>query len=347
MGLFVSSIAAANPIHPADNRPSHLNSVDKDPNGDYLVSSRHNKAIYKISGLDGSILWQLGGKSSSFAMDYEFNFQHNAQFLSENGTTTYISFYDNGSDDAPPPAGETKLGYESFSSGMVVSVDIVANTSTLAERYVTPGMQLSESQGNLQSLPAGNKFMGMGALPYAVEFTPNTTGTAQVVFYAQLKNTNSDPFYSFRSYKFPWSAQPATPPDLFVYAHNCSTAPVFYASWNGATEVARWRFSVGNSITGPFRHVGSVPKSGFETSTSFPQGNFELFAMAQALDARGRVLGESKAVKAFVPAASLQGCDDFSCGARFNYTGAETTVCDDSVCKGGRYSRGHGCGKGY
>lgn len=339
MGLLVSLASPITPIHSANNWPSHINSVDKDPNGDYLVSGRHVKTIFKISGGTGSILWQLGGKSSSFTTDYTFNFQHNARYLAETDSTTTISLYDNGSDDAPPPSGQSKPGYEAFSSGMVVSIDTVANTSTLMERYISPGRQLSDSQGNLQSLPSGNKFMGMGSVHYAVEFTTNATGNAEVVFYAHLNNTDGRAFSSYRNYKFPWSAQPAAPPDLFVYAQNCFAAPVFYASWNGATEVASWRFRTGNGTTGPSSHVGTVPKSGFETSATFAGEGFALFAVAQALDAWGGVLGESEAVRAFVPAGSLGGCDGMSCGTSLNYTSAPTTTCDVPIRGVGRQGR--------
>ena len=38
----------------------HMNSVDKNADGDYLISARYTNAIYKISGKDGSIIWRFG-----------------------------------------------------------------------------------------------------------------------------------------------------------------------------------------------------------------------------------------------------------------------------------------------
>ncbi|KAL8399560.1 hypothetical protein RB594_000087 [Gaeumannomyces avenae] len=46
----------------------HINSVDKDDEGNYLVSGRHTLALYKISGRDGSLMWQLGGNGSNFSV---------------------------------------------------------------------------------------------------------------------------------------------------------------------------------------------------------------------------------------------------------------------------------------
>ena len=46
----------------------HINSIDADANGDYIVSGRHTWTIYKISRTDGSIQWRLNGKNSDFTM---------------------------------------------------------------------------------------------------------------------------------------------------------------------------------------------------------------------------------------------------------------------------------------
>ncbi|KAH9840428.1 arylsulfotransferase protein, partial [Teratosphaeria destructans] len=43
----------------------HMNSVAKNPAGDYLVSARWTNTLYKISGRTGRILWRLGGPRSS------------------------------------------------------------------------------------------------------------------------------------------------------------------------------------------------------------------------------------------------------------------------------------------
>jgi hypothetical protein len=34
----------------------HINSVDKDDAGDYLISARHTSTVYKFSGINGTIL---------------------------------------------------------------------------------------------------------------------------------------------------------------------------------------------------------------------------------------------------------------------------------------------------
>jgi hypothetical protein len=44
----------------------HINTVDKDPAGNYLVSGRLTRSIIYIIGTSGDIIWRLGGKRNDF-----------------------------------------------------------------------------------------------------------------------------------------------------------------------------------------------------------------------------------------------------------------------------------------
>jgi hypothetical protein len=76
----------------------HINPVDKDAPGDYLIS-RHTSTIYKISGTNGTILWQLSGTngstSFSLGLGLNFSYQHNARMRYQNATTTILTLFDN------------------------------------------------------------------------------------------------------------------------------------------------------------------------------------------------------------------------------------------------------------
>jgi hypothetical protein len=65
-------------------------------------------------------------------------------------------------------------------------------------------------------------------------------------------------------------------------------------SWNGATEVVRWRLEAG---PGPdaLEPVLTKPKQGFETSLPVPAGPG--VGVAVALDTQGRVLGRSNTLR--------------------------------------------------
>ncbi|KAK4506438.1 hypothetical protein PRZ48_000170 [Zasmidium cellare] len=64
----------------------HLNSVDKDDSGNYLISGRNTHSIIYIDGKTGEVLWTLGGKGNDFkdlSSGHVLNmaWQHDARFV--------------------------------------------------------------------------------------------------------------------------------------------------------------------------------------------------------------------------------------------------------------------------
>jgi hypothetical protein len=72
-------------------------------------------------------------------------------------------------------------------------------------------------------------------------------------------------------------------------------------SWNGSTEVAEWELLTGTDEAS-LAPVERVPKDGFETAVTIPDGAAAV--AVRALDARGAPLGTSRAV---VPDAVADG----------------------------------------
>lgn len=67
----------------------HINSVQKDELGNYLVSARNVHAIYYVDGNTKQILWTLGGKQNRFqdlsgGQALNFAWQHDARFVPAN-----------------------------------------------------------------------------------------------------------------------------------------------------------------------------------------------------------------------------------------------------------------------
>jgi len=94
---------------------------------------------------------------------------------------------------------------------------------------------------------------------------------------------------------------------------------VGYVSWNGATEVKWWRFSVSDgSRDGRWRKGSVVKRDGFETMAVLKEGGkgksgFERWVKVEALDERYNVLGSTVA-ETFVPGQEVVGgCDEVSC----------------------------------
>ena len=253
----------------------HLNSVNLDPDGTLLVSSRNTWAADDIDPGTGELVWTLGGKKSSFieGRGAPTAFQHDARAL---GANLYTMF-DNG---ATPQI-------HAQSRGVVLNLDPATGSVSVLSQYLHPGHRvLAFSQGNMQALPNGDVFVGWGAQPDFSEFSAG----GSLLFDASLPSG----WESYRALRFPWDATPASVPALAVTA-----APggheVAHASWNGATKVARWELLEGRS-TGRLVRVGLVARAGFETAMPLVLRHGGRYAEVRALDAAGAVLGSSAAV---------------------------------------------------
>ncbi|MCJ1393156.1 hypothetical protein MMC18_006028 [Xylographa bjoerkii] len=306
----------------------HINALDKDENGDYLVSSRHTSTLFKIAGnknteglAPGSIIWRLGGKQTSFPImdstvpgtpNLNFSFQHHARFRpSING----VSLWDNAND-----AVTTASAVSSSGMSVTISTSNGTNKATLIEQYVSPGGQLDSSQGSHQFLPNGNHFMGLGSYPYVYEQTSDGT----TVFYANWGNL---PLQSYRAFKYAWVGKPPISEiALFAYAQSCTAPAAFYASWNGATEVVSWKYFTSSSENGTFALAATAVNNGtFETFTT---ASFNLYAYAIAYDDLGNMLGQTPTVSVFVPDAALApSCNPLSCPVGTNYGAASKATC--------------------
>ena len=299
----------------------HLNSIDKNKEGDYLLSARHTSAIYKVSGSDGSIMWQLGGANPSFEQEnFEFSYQHDAKWVSENETHSVFSFYDN--------ASNTFNNTNKFSHGWIISIDHAAKKATMIKEWGAPepeGGLLSGSQGSLQLLPNGGCHIGWGEHSYFSEHTEDGEATMYGILATRPSNV-----MIYRSTKWNWTAQPLTKPALWTYSKTGSKKMVFYISWNGATEVSAWNFFTGKSSKGPWKFAGKKDKKGFETVLHI--NHYDEWAYGQALDANGRVLEESVIARTFVPSEGLREyCGDDDCEAAHRVNDEEYTEITDDV----------------
>jgi hypothetical protein len=284
----------------------HLNSIDKNANGDYLISARHASAVYKISGRDGTVLWQLNGANPTFKNeDLHFSSQHHAQWFKENSTHTIISLFDNASNAFNLTNHESR--------GMLISINHTERTASKLFEWKAPEKNgiLSGSQGNMQMMPNKHVFIGWGVYPFFSEHL----STGEAVMYGKVAFPGSGVMMS-RCNKFSWRGEPLTTPSLWTYSRTGSdtSSLVFYASWNGATEVRKWNFYTADSSSGPWALAGTKTKTGFETEFSIVGS--KLWAFAEALGADGMPLkrGRSSVVRTFVPSNLIvSGCDERGC----------------------------------
>ncbi|KAL8628733.1 hypothetical protein Q9189_005552 [Teloschistes chrysophthalmus] len=143
----------------------HMDSIARLYNGDFIVSSRHTSTIYRISGKDGSILWRLGGKSSTIQLQgFQFSSQHDVRVIKDSGSIVRLSMFDNAYNTFTPSQGD--------SSGKIIELDTATKTARLVQQYNPPesGFQSGDG-GSLQLLPRGNVFICWGSTPYVTEHT--------------------------------------------------------------------------------------------------------------------------------------------------------------------------------
>ena len=250
----------------------HLNSINLDPDGSLLISSRNTWAAYDIDAQTGQVLWALGGKQSSFSegRGAATAFQHDAR---PDGDGDFTMF-DNG---ASPQV-------HAQSRGVVLAVNAQTHSVSVLAQFLHPGRPLSaDSQGDMQALPGGDWFVGWGQEPDLSEFS----ASGALLFDASLPAG----YESYRSLSFVWNATPTSTPALALRRQGASVAA--YASWNGATSVADWELLQGSSAERLAR-LALVPRAGFETAIAL-KGDAG-YAQVRAIDASGTVIASSAAL---------------------------------------------------
>jgi hypothetical protein len=327
----------------------HINSVDKMSSGDYVISARHTSTIYRVSNLTGEIVWRIAGAPRSGDYTHvdgaNFSFQHDARIVQDSENMTTLSVLDNA---ANLPGQNTANRH---TSGKILQLNHRDRTVRLLKSYPSPRSDLSSSQGNMQllgqilpaSIPARLRLAGNAIICWGnlASFTEVVADTGEMALDAGFDTANT---MLYSVYKANWTGQPLTLPALWTYSlwpvdedqqkssirgtNNSRVVPrasktntmMWYASWNGATEIRRWRLlgsTVGSS--GPWTIVEDVQKQGFETSSQAV--GFYGWAYVEALDNKGQVLGSSNVLATFVPGDMLRlsgACDEKGCRALHN-----------------------------
>ncbi|KAI5464832.1 ASST-domain-containing protein [Mariannaea sp. PMI_226] len=265
----------------------HINSVDKDAHGNFIISSRYMCAVVAISGDDGHVLWQVGGKANSFkdlsgGAATGFSWNHHAAWV-DNST---ITVFDNGAN------GQQTTG--KFSRGLVVSLDFEAMTAKLVQDYISPYKVLSISQGSVQILPNSNVLVGWGHVPAFTEFTHD----GKVLCETHIGPIKFDLFgwvKNYRTFKYAWVGRPKTLPDVAMKPKQNA----LFVSWNGATEVKKWLIqSASRPLDADFRDHITVKKTQFETCIHVPQ-DCEEFVRIVALGKDDNILSISEIVSKY------------------------------------------------
>lgn len=284
----------------------HINSIDKDGRGNYLVSSRYMSCLAYIDGQTGDVLWKLGGTENSFrdlsaGAATNISWQHHARFQIQFDTnfTRSISLFDNGSRGEGAP--------EHVSRGLLVEIDEDAMTAAVAAEYWNPHPISSQSQGSMQVLGNGHVLVGYGYGAAWTEFTPEGEALCETHF-GPMTQFHRGQVMSYRVFKQEWVGRPLTSPSVALSGTEAAV------SWNGATEVVTWVLQgasprgveTGDDERGSagavrevrnneddvveFEFISAVPKTGFETIIPIPRGVAYSKLKIVALDKTGSFL---------------------------------------------------------
>ncbi len=172
---------------------AHMNSVDVDLDGHFLISSRNLSEITKINRQTGEIIWRLGGKNDDFRWVNDarhISCQHDIRVL-PNGNYTV---FDNGNYHDPP-----------LSRALELSVNTNNWTVTKVWEFRNKPDHYSWLMGNVQRLPNGNTLVNWADyyLPKLTEVRPDKSKAFEMDFLGK--------HWSYRTFRFPWSGKAAVP----------------------------------------------------------------------------------------------------------------------------------------
>ena len=221
---------------------AHGNAIEKDVDGNLMISSRHMDEITKISREDGHIIWRWGGKNNEFAFVNDtdrFSQQHSIRRL-PNG---HVMLYDNGNFHVPP-----------YSRAVEYELDETHKVAKLVWQYRTSPVTYGAAMGSVQRLPNGHTVIGWGATsPALTEVTP----TGERVQEIALPNG----VFSYRAFRQPW------PPYI---AASLALHPTRVDAGHPGDEITTWIrpdnelfFSADSIDTATVRLRGTIPALGF------------------------------------------------------------------------------------
>ncbi|KAG9730447.1 hypothetical protein KCU73_g11853, partial [Aureobasidium melanogenum] len=216
----------------------HINSVQKDDLGNYLVSARFTSTITYIDGRTGDIIWVLGGKRNSFSdlsngQATNMQYQHVARFaplttfpslmakeIADHGknphkdgfTKQLLTLFDNGI--PPRPARGLILDLTYPSQGVSTNAPL---TARVVKAYEHPLHIDSVSQGSLQIVHSNltqqsdpHILLGFGWQGTWTEYLADGTllCDSRIVVEKGLQSPGKGYVQSYSVLKYPWKAVP-------------------------------------------------------------------------------------------------------------------------------------------
>jgi outer membrane protein assembly factor BamB len=136
----------------------HMNSLDLDADGGYVVSLRNEGEVMKIDSSTGAYAWRLGGRNSQFAIVGDplggFSGQHSVRVVPGG----HILMFDNGLRHNPPESRAVE--YE---------LDFTARTATMIWQFRHTPTLYSPTRGSVTRLLNGHTLVAFGVTGVTTE----------------------------------------------------------------------------------------------------------------------------------------------------------------------------------
>jgi hypothetical protein len=267
----------------------HGNSIDPPTRGrrTIILSARKTSAVYGIDRVTGRLRWILGGKQDQFGLERRpgarFCAQHDARRM-PNGDVT---IFDNGGRhlgdgrECPVhPARVLRFRLDTARKRARLVGAVPSHASSENGRGYFPG-----AVGSARFQSNGDWLVNWGTTGRITQMTR----TGRVKFRVRLHDC------TYRAVRADgWRGRPSGRPRILARRGRSGAVHV-WASWNGATEIRRWRVLAGDDPTALTPVRGGFRFADLETRMRLRVASSHV--AAQALDASGTVLGTSGTVQ--------------------------------------------------
>ncbi|CEM16813.1 unnamed protein product [Vitrella brassicaformis CCMP3155] len=227
----------------------HLNALEEARDGNILLSMRRTSQIVKVDRDTGEVMWRLGGKAGNFRIvndpKGQFLGQHDVRDLGENR----ISVFDN---QHIYIKSNDYTSHDEMDRSRGAEYDLLFNRhgrpkeARLVNEYhigITAG-----ALGSYRRMHNGNGVYCLGVSlekgklvnnPFYIETDPDGN------LLTKMEWTRFH--FTGRSVKSQWIGEPDWDPSILLDSNNLTKTLRLHFSWNGATEVKKWRILMGEN----------------------------------------------------------------------------------------------------
>ena len=266
----------ATPQNSSDFDAFHVNSIEVEPDNRLLISARDTSAVYLVNRTNGHD--RLDARRQGEQL-------HAGPRRAASGSST--------TPRCSPRTGQPvrRRGGTAVQGAVLPRPDPRARPAPphRSRRPAVPPPRddaWRRARAACSRSPNGNVFVGFGSTEFFSEFSP--TGTLVVRREPARRTTAATASTGSRG-----ARRPTTKPDVAARKRTAGSGVDVYASWNGATTVARWQV-LGGASAGSLTPLTTVGRHGFETHIAVSAAPAVI--AVKALDGRGHVLAESRKV---------------------------------------------------